>query len=135
MSAAEEWEEFAAAYLEAHPEISAAVPDWAEELEFSEIGDDNEPSEFHFTRTVGMVTLWGSGTRDADGFVRITDDGAPDILIEQRGEITTTSVAEASDIALTLSVNLQNVISILTTQSRPLRRPADVDERLREFEG
>ncbi|MGO1266916.1 MAG: hypothetical protein ACTMIY_09825 [Microbacterium gubbeenense] len=132
MSAAEEWEEYAAAYLEKHPEISAAIPQWAEEVEFSVIDDDyTGVTEFHFTRTVGMVRLWGSGSQDANGVLDV--DTAPDLLID--GEINTTSIDDAVNTALTLSVNLQNVISILTTQSRPLRRPVDVDEHLREFEG
>lgn len=114
--AAEEWDEYAAAYLEKHPEISAAIPAWAEEVEIFAI-DEADPNDatntitdFRFTRAVGMVTLYGLGARYADGAVTIDETA---IIFGRQGEFYTASTGDAMDMVLTLSVNLQNVLALL----------------------
>jgi hypothetical protein len=65
-------------YLADHPEIRAAVPDWADDIEIEEIDSDLEGTIFSFTSHFGEVELYGVG-RLQDGEVRILESLYPSL--------------------------------------------------------
>lgn len=68
-------EEREAAFLEAHPEISAVVPSWADEVELDlDALDINGSVMFTMTRTAGTIEIDTAG-RWHDGTARLLTEG------------------------------------------------------------
>lgn len=126
------FEEYAAAFLRAHPEISAAVPSWVEEIDFSTIECDVEDTIFSFSAEVGVVELYGCGKLLPTGEVHIDDAGAPNVYIPAENEFNTAD--DAVRWMLDVAQNLITAAGLLRAEPKLLRRPAGVDEQLRELD-
>lgn len=122
------WEEFAAAYLQEHPEISAMVPSWTDEIDFSTIEDEVEGTIFSFSKSIGEVELYGSGIILPDGRVHVPDGGTPSVYLP--AEIASEKVADIAQELLDLARDLISAASLLRSEPKLLRRPAEVDAEL-----
>ncbi|WP_221586058.1 hypothetical protein [Microbacterium sp. G2-8] len=69
---AETEEDREARYVAEHPEISAAVPSWADELEVDL--DDPDDVAFMGRRTVGSIEIIASGDHTPEGAALAPDD-------------------------------------------------------------
>lgn len=125
------WEEFAAAYLQKHPEISVAVPTWTEEIDFSAINDEVEGTIFSFSRTIRDVEIYGVGYVRASGAIELAEAGTVSIYLrnELRGEIR-----DVGKWALEVAEDLISAASLLRAEPRLLRRPAEVDAELQRLD-
>ncbi|WP_336640265.1 hypothetical protein [Microbacterium sp. USHLN272] len=126
------FEEYAAEFLQAHPEISAAVPFWTEEIDFSTIECDVEDTIFSFSAEVGVVELYGCGKLLQTGEVRIDDAGAPNVYLPAENDFNTAD--DAVRWMLDVAQNLITAAGLLRAEPKLLRRPAGVDEQLRELD-
>lgn len=128
----EGFEERAAAYLEAHPEISAAVPSWAEEIDFSTIEEECDGTIFSFSKSIGQVELYGVGKVLPDGRVHLVDGGAPNIYLP--GETECQKVGDVSQWMLDVAQNLIAAATLLRSEPKLLRRSAEVDAELQRLD-
>lgn len=126
------WDEYAAAYLQAHPEISAAVPSWTEEIDFSEIEDEAEGTIFSFSVNVGAVELYGGGKLLTNGQVHIDNAGTPNVYLPGENEFT--DRAAAAQWMLDVAQNLIAAAGLLRAEPRLLRRPVGVDAELQRLD-
>lgn len=126
------FEEYAAAFLQAHPEISAAVPSWTEEIDFSTIECDVEDTIFSFSAEVGVVELYGCGKLLRTGEVRIDDAGAANVCLPGENEFKTAD--DAVQWMLDVAQNLITAAGLLRAEPKLLRRPVGVDEQLRALD-
>lgn len=126
------WEEYAAAFLAAHPEISAAVPAWVEEIDFSDIASEDEGTIFSFSSSIGNVELYGVGKLLRNGVVHLEDDGAPNVYLP--GETECRKVGDVSQWMLDLARDLISAASLLRAEPKLLRRPAEVDAELQRLD-
>ena len=97
----ESWEEYAARYMAEHPEISAAVPSWADEVTFSEIDNELEGTIFSFSTSIGCVELYGIGRVAANGVVELHDGGSPNVYLPS--EVDHEKVPNVADWLLSMS--------------------------------
>ena len=128
----EGWEEYAAAYLQAHPQVSAAVPSWADEVEFLDIEDEVEGTVFSFSRTIRDVELYGGGRLHPDGRVELYDKGVPNIYI--RDELRADQDPDVARWAMEVAEDLVAAALLLKGEPRLLKRDAATEEALRERE-
>ncbi|MBT2484625.1 MULTISPECIES: hypothetical protein [unclassified Microbacterium] len=126
------WEEHAAAFLAMHPEISAAVPRWTEELDFIDIESDVDGTIFSFARTIRDVEIYGGGRLHADGRVELCDNGIPNIYI--RSELRADEDPNVAQWALHVAEDLTAAALLLRAESKLLRRPVDVDAELQRLD-
>lgn len=125
------WEEFAAQYLEEHPEISAALPKWVEEVDFSEIDSEVEGSLFSFSKTVGNVELYGVGQLH-NGLLHLQEGGKPSVYLPS--EIDSQKVTDVAQEMLDLARDLIAAAGLLRAEPKLLRRPAEVDDELQRLD-
>ncbi len=123
------WEEFAAAYLQEHPEISAMVPSWTDEIDFSTIEEEVEGTIFSFSKSIGAVELYGTGKILPDGRVHLDEGGTPSVYLPS--EIDSQKVANIAKEMLDLARDLISAAGLLRAEPKLLRRSAGVDETLR----
>lgn len=123
-----EWDELAARFLEEHPEISAALPKWVEEVDFSEIDSELEGSIFSFSTAIGEVELYGVGQLH-NGLLHIQEGGKPSVYLPS--EIDSQKVTDVAQAMLDLARDLIAAAGLLRAEPKLLRRPAEVDEALR----
>ncbi len=97
------FEQYAADYLTAHPEISHAIPPWAEDIVFSTIEDEIEGTLFSFSTDIGDVELYGVGRVTPQGVVVIDSDGMPNIYLPT--EIDCDKIPSVTERLLSLSKN------------------------------
>lgn len=128
----EGFEEYAAAFLQAHPEISAAVPSWTEEIDFSTIECEVEDTIFSFSAEVGVVELYGCGKLLQTGEVRIDDAGAPNVYLPAENDFNTAS--DAVRWMLDVAKDLITAAGLLRAEPKLLRRAVCVDEQLRALD-
>ncbi|MBN6192073.1 hypothetical protein JQN58_34895 [Aneurinibacillus sp. BA2021] len=126
------WDEYSAAYLRAHPEVSAAAPAWTEELEFLDIEDEVEGTVFSFSRTIRDVELYGGGRLHPDGRVELYDNGVPNIYI--REELRADEDPDVARWATDVAEDLVAAALLLKSEPRFLKRDAATEEALRERE-
>lgn len=125
------WEEFAATYLREHPEISAALPGWAEEVEFSEIENDPEGTIFSFSRSVGDIELYGIGKLQ-DGLLHLHGGGAPNVYLPS--EIDCQKSEDVAQEMLDLARDLISAAGLLRSTPKLLRRPVEVNAELQRLD-
>lgn len=128
----EGWEEHASAYLASYPEISALVPTWADEVDFSTIEDDCDGTIFSFSTSIGDAELYGVGKVLDDGTVHLEDDGAPNLYLP--GEVECRKVGDITQFMLDLARDLISAAGLLRSEPKLLRRAAGTEEALRERE-
>jgi hypothetical protein len=126
------WDEYSAQYLQRHPEISAAVPSWAEEIDFSTIEDELEGTIFSFSKSIGEVELYGVGKMLQSGTVQLAEGGRPNIYLPD--EIACQKVGDIAQEMLDLAQDLISAASLLRAEPRLLRRPAEVDAELQRLD-
>lgn len=126
------WEEHAAAFLVAHPEISAALPGWTEELTFSEIEDEYEETVFSYSRTIRDVEIYGVGCLHSDGRIDLHDNGVPNIYITS--ELRADLRSEVAEWAAEVAEDLIAAARLLRAEPKLLRRPAEVDDNLQRLD-
>lgn len=126
------WDEYAASYLAEHPEISGAVPAWADEIDFSVIESELEGTLFSFSKSIGEVELYGVGKVLKDGAIHLEDGGAPNVYLPS--EIAFQKVGDISQSMLDLARDLISAASLLRAEPRLLRRPAEVDAELQRLD-
>ncbi len=126
------WDEYAAAYLAAHPEISAVIPSWADEVDFSEIEGELDGTIFSFRKEIGDVELYGVGKVRRDGTLHLEDGGTPNVYLPT--EIACQKVDDISQSMLDLARDLISAASLLRTEPKLLRRPAEVDAELQRLD-
>lgn len=126
-----EWDELAARFLEEHPEISAALPKWVEEVDFSEINSELEGSIFSFSTSIGNVELYGVGKLH-DGLLHLQEGGKPSVYLPS--EIDSERVADVAQEMLDLARDLIAAAGLLRAEPKLLRRPAEVDDRLQRLD-
>ena len=127
-----DWDEYAASFLQAHPEISAAVPSWTEEIDFSEIDDEVEGTIFSFSADVGAVELYGGGKLLTTGEVDLYNGGAPNVYLPGENEFK--DCAAAAQWMLDVAQNLIAAAGLLRAEPRLLRRPVGVDAELQRLD-
>ncbi|MBG9887052.1 hypothetical protein ABE10_11035 [Bacillus toyonensis] len=110
----EGFEEYAAAFLAAHPEISAVIPSWADEVSFSEIEDEFGETTFSFTTKIRDVELYGCGWW-RDGTVHLVDGGRPNIYVT--GELRADSRSELTEWAREVAADLIAAAGLLERAS------------------
>lgn len=125
-------EEYAAAFLLAHPEISVAAPKWIEELEFLNIEDELEGTVFAFSRTIRDVEIYGGGRLHPDGRVELYDNGVPNIYI--RDELRADQDPDIARWALDVAEDLIAAATLLRAEPKLLRRPVGVDDELQRLD-
>lgn len=128
----EGFEEYAAGFLLRHPEISAAVPCWADEVDFSEIEDEVEGTVFSFSKSIGDVELYGVGKLMANGAVHLENGGTPNAYLP--GEVECQKVGDISQWMLDLARDLIAAAGLLRAEPKLLRRPAEVDDQLQRLD-
>ena len=126
------WHEYSSTYLRAHPEVSAAVPAWTEELEFLDIEDEVEGTVFSFSRTIRDVELYGGGRLHPDGRVELYDNGVPSIYL--REELRADENPDMARWAMDVADDLVVAALLLKGEPRLLKRDAATEEALRERE-
>ncbi|CAN7221699.1 hypothetical protein LJR044_003171 [Microbacterium foliorum] len=127
----EGWEEHAAAFLASHPEISAAVPRWAEEVGFSEIDSEVEGTIFSFSHSIGNVELYGVGQLH-NGLLQIFEGGRPSVYLPS--EIDSQKVSDVAQTMLDLARDLISAAGLLRAEPKVLRRPVEVDDELQRLD-
>ena len=127
-----EWDELAARFLEEHPEISAALPKWVEEVDFSEIDSELEGSIFSFSTSIGNVELYGVGQLH-NGSLHLQDGGKPNVYLPS--EIDSQKVTDVAQEMLDLARDLIAAAGLLRAEPKLLRRPAEVDDGLQRLDG
>jgi len=127
-----EWDDRSARYLQQHPEVAAAVPSWADEIDFSEIDDELEGTIFSFSKSIGEVELYGVGKVLRGGVVHLEDGGTPNVYLPN--EIDCRKVGDISQRILDLARDLTSAASLLRSEIRVLRRPAEVDAELQRLD-
>lgn len=127
-----EWDEFSAQYLQQHPEISAVVPSWADEVDFSEIDGEMDGTLFSFSTSIGDVELYGVGNLRNGRPVHLEDGGTPNVYLP--AEIDCRKVDDISQSMLDLARDLVAAAALLRAEPKLLRRPAEVDDSLQRLD-
>lgn len=127
-----EWDEFSAQYLQQHPEISAAVPGWADEIDFSEIDGEMDGTLFSFSTSIGDVELYGVGNLRNGRPVHLQGEGTPNVYLP--AEIDCQKVEDISQSMLDLARDLVAAAALLRAEPKLLRRPAEVDDSLQRLD-
>lgn len=127
-----DWDEFAARYLREHPEISAAVPNWADEVDFSEIDDEVDGTVFSFSTAIGDVELYGVGKLLRGGAVQLEDDGTPNVYLP--AEVGRQNVGDIGQRMLDIAQDLISAAALLRAEPKVLRRPTEVADELQRLD-